>query len=164
MTDATAMEDDLQEAAPKKGRGGLFIGLALAALGGAGGFFATQSGLLGLTGGENPEEMHAKPAALPDLEFVEIAPILISLNDSSVAGHLRFRAQLEVAAGYRAEVAHLEPRIVDLINGYLRALRPADFEDPLILTRLRAQLLRRLQIVAGEGRIKDVLIMEFILT
>jgi flagellar FliL protein len=29
---------------------------------------------------------------------------------------------------------------------------------------LRAQMLRRVQIVAGEGRIRDLLIMEFVLS
>lgn len=98
-----------------------------------------------------------------DLGFLEIEPILISLSDSSEVRHLRFRAQLEIAAAHRPEVQHLMPRIVDLLNGYLRALQIEDFEDPLILTRLRAQLLRRVQVIAGPGRVNDVLIMEFVL-
>lgn len=163
MTDATAQEEVTEDAPAKKGRGGLLVGVLMAALGGVGGYFATHSGVVSLPGEHKAEEMPAKPSGDPKMAFVEIAPILISLNDPTIAGHLRFRAQLEVVDSYKSEVAHLEPRIVDLINGYLRALRPSDFEDPLILTRLRAQLLRRMQIVAGEGRVKDVLIMEFIL-
>jgi flagellar FliL protein len=55
------------------------------------------------------------------------------------------------------------PRIVDVTNTYLRALKLADLEDSQALIRLRAQLLRRMQVVTGEGRINDLLIMEFVL-
>ncbi len=55
------------------------------------------------------------------------------------------------------------PRVVDVLNGYLRALEIQDIESAAALTRLRAQMLRRVQIVAGPGRINDLLIMEFVL-
>jgi len=49
------------------------------------------------------------------------------------------------------------------MNTYLNALEAARFEDPIALIKLRSQLLRRIQIVTGEGRVEDLLIMEFIL-
>ncbi len=52
---------------------------------------------------------------------------------------------------------------MDILNGYLRAVDVRDLEDPSALIRLRAQMLRRIQIVTGEGRVKDLLIMEFVL-
>jgi flagellar FliL protein len=55
------------------------------------------------------------------------------------------------------------PRIVDVLNTYLRALSLADMEERAALLRLRAQMLRRVQIVAGAGRINDLLVMEFVL-
>ena len=63
---------------------------------------------------------------------------------------------------YEQEVITLLPRVVDILNGYLRAVEVSELENPSALVRLRSQILRRLQIVAGEGRIKDVLIMEFV--
>ena len=39
----------------------------------------------------------------------------------------------------------------------------AELEDPAALVRLRAQILRRLQIVTGEGRVRDLLVTEFVL-
>ncbi len=164
MTDATDPNTEPEKSAGKAGRLGLVIGIVLAVAGAAGGYFATQGGLPGSSGTDKAHVGADGHAAVPDLAFVEVDPILISLNDSTVASHLRFRAQLEVSNDHRSEVAHLSPRIVDLMNGYLRALHPADFEDPLILTRIRAQLLRRVQIVAGPGRVNDVLIMEFVLS
>jgi flagellar FliL protein len=50
-----------------------------------------------------------------------------------------------------------------VLNTYLRALSIADLEESTALVRLRAQMLRRVQIVTGEGRINDLLIMEFVL-
>ncbi len=184
MTDATANAETNENAPAKSSkRTGMILGIILAISGAGGGFYAVNSGLLGRadtshetkshkTGdhGSGHGESHANTAekhgnaGLPDLAFVELDPIIISLHDLQSASHIRFSAQLEVTAQYQADVAHLKPRIVDLMNGYLRALHPSDFEDPLILSRLRSQLLRRVQILAGEGRVNDVLIMEFVLT
>jgi len=74
-----------------------------------------------------------------------------------------FTAQLEVDPTYTQEVTDLIPRIVDVLNGYLRAVDLSELEDPTSLIRLRAQMLRRVQVVVGEGRVRDILIMEFVL-
>ena len=66
-------------------------------------------------------------------------------------------------AAHKSHVEKLMPRIVDVTNTYLRALKLADLEDAQALIRLRAQLLRRMQVVTGAGRINDLLIMEFVL-
>jgi flagellar FliL protein len=54
------------------------------------------------------------------------------------------------------------PRVVDVLNGFLRAVDVTDLEDPAALLRLRAQMLRRVQIVTGEGAVRDLLVMEFV--
>ena len=55
------------------------------------------------------------------------------------------------------------PRVIDVLNSYLRALEIGDIADAAALVRLRAQMLRRIQIVTGAGRVNDLLIMEFVL-
>jgi flagellar FliL protein len=55
------------------------------------------------------------------------------------------------------------PRIVDVMNSYLRAIDPAEFDDSAALVRMRVQLLRRIQIVTGDGRVRDLLVTEFVL-
>jgi flagellar FliL protein len=55
------------------------------------------------------------------------------------------------------------PRILDVLNSYLRAIDVASIEDPQAMARLRAQMLRRIQIVTGEGRVRDLLVTEFVL-
>ena len=141
----------------------LILGLLLALVGGGGGFYATFSGLL--MGGESHEEAAHEPQVegLPDVAFVPVEPMIVSLTPGVTNQHLRFRANLEVPSQYQQDVTLLLPRVVDVLNGYLRALELRDLQNPASLTRLRAQMLRRIQIVTGEGRVSDLLIMEFVL-
>ncbi len=104
-----------------------------------------------------------EPGALPDVAFVPVEPMVVSLSPASDNRHLRFRAQLEVPSQHAPDLELLMPRVVDVLNGYLRALEIRDIESAAALTRLRAQMLRRVQIVAGPGRVNDLLIMEFVL-
>ncbi len=164
MADAADLTDDEPR---KKSKLPLILGLVLMAVLGGGGFFAVYSGLL--LAPEHEEDMalaelEADPMIpLPSVAFVPVDPLIINLVDTSGRGrHLRFQAQLEVPTAYEQEVISLMPRVVDILNGYLRAVEVSELENPSALVRLRAQILRRLQIVAGEGRVKDVLIMEFV--
>ena len=64
---------------------------------------------------------------------------------------------------YEDEVTKLTPRVLDVLNSYLRAVDIAVLSDPPALIKLRAQMLRRIQLVTGEGRVRDLLILEFVL-
>ncbi len=160
---AEALEASLvEDAAPaRRGGKGLIVGLVAGLVFGGGGFYAIWSGLLDpaalLGGGE-----HAAPATA-EIAFVALEPIMISLPPDASASHLRFTGQLEVEPALAAEVAGLTPRILDTLNTFLRAVEVADLENPAALQRLRAQMLRRVQVVTGEGRVRDLLITEFIL-
>ena len=150
-----------QDVAPKKrSKMPLLIGGALAVLLGAGGFYATFSGLI-----LAPSESHTtdEVAALPDIAFVPVDPLVISLGNGAANRHLRVTSQLEVAGGHADEVTHLLPRIMDVMNGYLRAIDVAELENPAGLVRMRAQMLRRVQMVTGDGRVRDLLVTEFVL-
>lgn len=98
-----------------------------------------------------------------DIEFVAIPSMVISFTSGGRRQLLRFGAELEITKGYKEDVETLLPRIVDVLNGYLRALEVSDIDDPLALTRLRAQMLRRIQIVTGRDMVRDLLVMEFVL-
>ncbi|WP_019955533.1 flagellar basal body-associated FliL family protein [Yoonia vestfoldensis] len=160
----TAAADPAPE--PRKGsKKPLFIGLALALVGGGGGFFVVQSGLLAGGAGAEHTPNHAESTMAPlDVAFVALDPLVISLPATNGRDHLRFSAQLEVPHAYVAEVEAIKPRIVDVLNGYLRAVALAELENPAALARMRSQMLRRVQVVAGDGRISDLLIMEFVLS
>ncbi len=155
----------LDDAPPKrKGKLPVILGLVGALALGGGGFFVTYAGIYPPKPAEEGEVAAADPAApLPDVAFVAVEPIVISLGPQSTARHLRFASQLEVTTPYAKDVTLLLPRIVDLLNSYLRAVEITQLEDPAALVRLKAQMLRRIQIVTGEGRVRDLLISEFVL-
>jgi flagellar FliL protein len=160
MADA---EEELEEEPKKASKLPLVIGVVLALVGGGGGFYATWSGML--LGPEKTEEVkEEKPLPKgPEVAYVEVDPLVISLRPPATAKHLRFRASLEVVPEAKADVEKLLPRVTDVLNSYLRALEPRDLEDPSALTRMRAQVLRRVQVVTGAGKVNDLLIMEFVL-
>lgn len=179
MTDVTSDTPEAEETPKKTSIMPLIIGVILAALGGGGGYFAVSAGLLPI-GGNMPEseleggaaphaeqdetaEIHEPNVKIEDIAYVPLDPLVVSLQDQSGARLLRFSAQLEVFAPYQDDVATLRPRMMDVLNSYLRAVEVTDLSDPLGLARIRAQMLRRVQIVTGMGRVRDLLIMEFVL-
>lgn len=158
-------EEQTEEPAKKKSKLPLIIGFVLALAGGGGGFYAVYSGMLLGSESDATAEAEETPLSvkeLPDVAFLPIDPLVISINGQD-GRHLRFRAELEVRSAYQAEVEMLMPRVVDVLNSYLRALDIEDLRNSSALVRLRAQMLRRIQVVTGGDRVNDLLIMEFVL-
>lgn len=163
MTDETV---DTEETPKKASKLPLIIGLVLALAGGGGGFFAVYSGMI-LGNDSSPTEEESAEVhdiePLPDITYVGLDPFVVSLTSGGTSEYLRFRAQLEVPSAHQEEVERVLPRVIDVLNGYLRALSPADIESPDALVKLRSQMLRRVQIVTGQERVSDLLVMEFVL-
>jgi flagellar FliL protein len=175
MADAAETVDDAPAAKPGR-KLGLLLGLVGALALGGGGFYAVYSGLVDPTqliggggdgGGGHGGGGHGAAAGpvsvLGDVAFIAMDPIMISLPPGASARHLRFAGQLEAAPEHAAEVTALMPRVIDVLNTYLRAVEVRDLEDPAALARLRAQMLRRIQVVTGDGRVRDLLVTEFVL-
>ncbi|MES2333607.1 MAG: flagellar basal body-associated FliL family protein [Pseudomonadota bacterium] len=151
-----------EEAPRKRSKKPLLIGLVLALALGGGGFYATFSGMI-LGGSQGGAAEERPPGPLTGVAFVPLETIVVSLGADSGSKYLRFTAQLEVVESAASDVTTLTPRILDVINTYLRAIDTASIEDPNAMARLRAQMLRRIQVVTGEGRVRDLLITEFVL-
>jgi len=165
MTDAAADPADAVASPPRKRRLGMIVGMVAALAFGGGGFYAVWSGLVdpaALVGSVGHGDGHGD-AAPSDVAFLPMEPIMVSLPPGSSARLLRFTGQLEVAPEHAAEVGAVMPRVVDVLNTFLRAVEPRDLEQPSALAPLRAQMLRRIQVVTGEGRVRDLLITEFVL-
>ncbi len=168
MAEAEASGDPSEAEEPPKKKGkGMLIGLVLALVMGGGGFYAVFSGMI-----LAPPDPSAKAETkapedalpLPDVVFVPIQPLLINIGTSGSDQFLRFQAQLEVRSAAEQEVIDVLPRVIDVLNGYLRAVDISELRERSALVRLRAQMLRRVQVVTGEGRVRDLLIMEFVLS
>ncbi|MDT8343314.1 MAG: flagellar basal body-associated FliL family protein [Thermohalobaculum sp.] len=151
----------------RKGRKGFLIAGLLSLLGGGGGaFYAVHSGMIPLPAAL-AEHAAAERSALDDWaapSFVALEPLTVSLGPEARARHLRVALQLEVAAGAEKAVGDVVPRVVDVLNTFLRAVDEREFEMPRAMARLRVQMLRRVQLVAPPGAIRDVLIQEFVLS
>lgn len=162
MTDAAIGNDALE--APKKGKKPLLFGLLGALFLGGAGFYAVYSGLL-LTPKTDSSVAHddGHGGTTSSVLFVEMPPLTISLGNFANARHLRFHGHLEVTPGTASEVNSLMPRILDVLNTYLRAVGESELEDPASMNRVRAQMLRRVQVVVGEDKVLDLLITEFVL-
>lgn len=153
-------EEEPEELEPKKKSKALLISLVLGVVLGGGAFFAIYSGMI--LGAPAPEEeMASEENAKEPLVFVPIEPMTVSLGPRAET-LLRFSAQLEVDPYHSDDVANLTPRILDILNGYLRAVDIAELEDPASLIRFRSQMLRRIQLVTGPDHVRDLLITEFV--
>lgn len=158
MSDSPATAES-QEKPKKRRRFPMLAGLLGAILMGSGSFYAVFSGMIL---GPQPQSI-ANPAIGMNFAYIPLENITISLASPATARFLRFSAQVEVAAQSEAEMARLQPRFLDVVNTYLRAIDPQELSEPAALIWIRAQILRRLQIIAGNGHIRDFLITEFIL-
>lgn len=142
----------------------LLVGLVLALLLGGGGFYAVWSGMLLGPADEHAEDEEPAAAAGPEVTFLPLEPIVVSLGAAAGSRYLRFRGELEVDPAQQAAVTQMMPRILDTLNGFLRAVSVRELQDPAALILLRAQMLRRIQIIVGEGVVNDLLIVEFVLS
>lgn len=166
------MADETAEAPEEKKKGGMMpmlLALVATIAMGGGGFFVSYSGVFPPAPvvedakGEDQEETETPELlALPDVVFVQLDPILVTLAGPGNSRYLRFGAQLEVPSAAQEEVTTLMPRILDILNGYLRALNLEDVQKPTALLTLRAHMLRRVELVVGEGRVHDLLVTEFV--
>lgn len=160
MTDAAT--DPAEADGETKKKGGLkplLFGLVLAVVGAGAGFFAGSSGLLG--GGSDtsdPVEEKAEKSAV----FVDVTPIVVSIARPQGLSQLRLNLSLEVDEAYVEDVTKMMPRLLDVLNSYLRAVDTVDISDAATLVRLRAQMLRRIQVVTGGDAVRDLLIQEFV--
>lgn len=163
-------EDETQTDPPKKKRGmlvPLLIGVVLALLGGGGGYWAVTMGPFAPPATEGAVADESGAPTTPDLPpanvaFVPLETLVISLGPEQAARHLMFSAELEVDPAHLDAVTQLSPRVLDVLNGYLRVISLTELSDPTSLARLRAQMLRRIQIVTGPGKVQDLLVTQFV--
>ena len=104
------------EAPKKRSKLPILLGLALMAVLGGVGFYATFSGLLVGPHHEAAAGADPVPESTAGVAFVPIDPLVISLDPSARSSHLRFSAQLEVDEAHRGEVTTLMPRVLDVLN------------------------------------------------
>lgn len=128
----------------------------------AAGYLAVGAGLL--PGPPAAETGSIQQTNTSQTVFVALEPFMTTLPRTEPVRQLRLEVELEVAEAAAAAVRDATPRLQDTMNRYLRSIDLAGIEDPDTMLRMRMQLLRRLQVAAGEGRIRDLLITQFLIS
>lgn len=155
---------------PKKGlpfKGALLTAAGAVALGGV----AAGAAFIAAPGADacHAQQPGARPKAaaardIKDVAFVTIQPMIISLGPEAKSKYLKISVTLETSKTHEKSLNAMTPRLRDVLNSYLRAVDESDLERPAGMTRIRAQMLRRLQLVAPEDSVSDILITDFVLT
>ncbi|HPE29751.1 MAG TPA: flagellar basal body-associated FliL family protein [Parvularculaceae bacterium] len=109
------------------------------------------------------EAAHGPAAAAKDVIFVNLEPLVVTLGPGAKSRYLKISLSLETTDKYEHSIEKLMPRIRDTLNTYLRAVEEEDLMRPSGMARLRAQMLRRLQLAAPDAEISDILITDFVL-
>ena len=89
-----------------------------------------------------------------------LTPLTISLQNNNRI--LNIGITLETLAGEEDYIDPSDPKIRDAFMGYLRALRIEQIEDSAFMAQMRAQLLRRAQLILGAENIHSILITDFL--
>lgn len=77
--------------------------------------------------------------------------------------HLKLKLTLEMHDAHVAEQLQAEmPRMLDMFQGFLRELRPEDLAGNAGTFQLRAEILRRVNLIAAPGEVDAVLIEEML--
>lgn len=181
-------DDDAGDATnPKKKFKLILVASFAALLLGGGAFYAVTAGLIDglLPGGAGhgdqatiqADDSHSAYGAHTDARsgqgdrasasgpatFVMLEPLIISLGPESRSKHLKVTLAIDASPGRGPEIRNVMPRVVDILQGFLRAVDEREFEIPRSMDRLRAQMLRRVQLVTPTGSVQDLLIQEFVL-
>jgi flagellar FliL protein len=116
-----------------------------------------------LLGMDKPKE-HAEEAALPPT-YVDLPEMVANLNSgkSSRPSYVKLTARIEVPrADDVVKVKAAMPRLQDLMQTYLREMRPEELRGSAGTYRLREELLVRANVAVAPAKVSDVLFTQMI--
>ena len=149
--------------APKK-RGGAKLLLILLVVFGGIGAGAGYMGLLKMPGAkDHGADAEQNMSDVSKTVFLDLPKVIVPLGDQAAAKHLAAEFVIETTREHAERIEKLKPRLMDMLNTYLRAVDEKELTDPSRFRQLQAQMLRRSKLIAGEVAVKNLLIQEFIL-
>lgn len=165
-------EDDEEGSGSQSGKKlGLIIGLAVLLVGGGLGaafFFGAFSSLTGGTDdGELTESERRRIAeAEAKITYYQLPEFLVNLSSSTnQTSFIKMKVTLELPSERDMEIAQQRlPRLQDIINTYLRDLRPSDLAGTAGMYRLKEELLARTnKVLAPEAKANHILFTEILI-
>jgi flagellar FliL protein len=96
--------------------------------------------------------------------YVKVPEIVANLNvPSGQDSYVKLEATIELADPKSAKIAMTDmPRVVDVFETYLRAMRPDELRGASGTYRLREALINRVKIATAPAIVKDILFQELI--
>jgi flagellar FliL protein len=153
------------ETPAKKGGKGKLILLAVPVvllLAGAGLWF---SGILPHVLGMDKHDEHAAEAAKPVLpSYIDVPEMVANLNSNArKPTYVKLLARIEVPKPEDVEkVKAALPRLQDMMQTYLREMRPEEFRGSAGTYRLREELLTRANAAVAPAKVSDVLFTQML--
>lgn len=98
-------------------------------------------------------------------EATALEPFLVDLapDRQGRAAYLRLAASVKAEARARERIAAAEADIADRLNFLLRGLTPEDFAGEDGMTRVKAEMLRRVNLVIAPEKAQEIVITEIII-
>jgi flagellar FliL protein len=159
-------KDDAAEPAKKGGKGKLVIlavPLLLAAIGAGLWFTGILPKMLGMEKHEEHAEEEHKAAGPPT--FVDVPEMVANLNAGPhKSSYVKMNARVEVPKPDDVEkVKAAMPRLQDMMQTYLREMRPEELRGSAGTYRLREELLVRANAAVAPAKVTDVLFTQMLI-
>jgi flagellar protein FliL len=124
-------------------------------------FTGILPGLLGMRHGQQTQDA-AKPA-VPI--FVDLPDMIANLaSPANKTSYIKLQARLEISRQEDADKVKQEmPRLQDMLQTYLREMRPEELRGSAGIYRLREELLGRANVVLAPIRVNDVLFTQLLI-
>jgi flagellar protein FliL len=168
MSSPSLKPDETAEAPPKKaGKRKLIIMAAVPAVllltGGGLWFSGILPHLLGI--GKQAEHGEKEAARPVPPTYVELPEMVANLNSTAhKPSYVKLAAKVEVARPEDAEkVKAALPRLQDMMQTYLREMRPEELRGSAGTYRLREELLIRANVAVAPAKVSDVLFTQMLI-
>lgn len=103
-------------------------------------------------------------AAKPEIIFHDLEEIIVNLNtEGKNVSFMKLKVTFEVDGKNNLDtVIKMSPRIRDVMQVYLRELRPSDLQGSVGLYRLRDEIMLRINKVIYPAQVKDILFKDIV--
>jgi flagellar FliL protein len=119
----------------------------------------------GKGGGAEEDPTLGKVTEGPDgVTFLTLPDMVANVQSSDGRPmHLKLKLTLEMSDAHQVEVLQSQmPRLQDMLQAFLRELRPEELQGSAASFQLRAELTRRVNLILAPGKIDAVLIEEML--
>ena len=125
-------------------------------------FSGILPGLLGMRHDPPPGQEAAKPT-VPI--FIDLPDMIANLSSpANKPSYIKLQARLEISRQEDADKVKQEmPRLQDMLQTYLREMRPEELRGSAGIYRLREELLGRANVVLAPVRVNDVLFTQLLI-